>query len=94
MVSKNLKSLILQKKVLQARAAQEREALALHFEPLKKPLSWVNKGFEAYRFMKDTPFLWTSAFALLVHFQPKVASKLLAVGWSAMKLLRSAKRLI
>lgn len=93
-MNQNLKNLILRKKALQARSALERKALAWHFEPLKKPLSWANKGFDVYRFIKDTPFLWTSAFALLVHFKPKVASKFLAVGWSAMKLLRSAKRLI
>jgi hypothetical protein len=93
-MKKNLKTLMMQKKALQARAAQERLNLAWHFEPLKQPISWANKGFEAYRFVKDTPFLWTSAFALLVHFKPKIASKCLALGWSAMRLIRSAKRLI
>jgi hypothetical protein len=30
----------------------------------------------------------------LAHYKPKLASKVLAVGWGAMKLLKSAKRLV
>ncbi|OZA10364.1 MAG: hypothetical protein B7Y05_17090 [Polynucleobacter sp. 24-46-87] len=44
--------------------------------------------------MKNNPVLWTSAFAVLAHYRPKLASKVLAVGWGAMKLLKSAKSLI
>jgi len=49
---------------------------------------------DAIHFIKDTPILWTSAFAVLSHYKPKLASKALAVGWGAVKLLKSAKSLI
>lgn len=81
-------------RILQKRAAQERADFALHFEPLEKPLSWADKGVDAFNFMKNTPVLWTSAFAVLAHYKPKLASKVLAVGWGAMKLLKGAKKLI
>ena len=79
---------------LKIRAGRERKAFAEHFEPLEKPLSWADKGVDAYNFLKSNPILWTSAFAALAHYKPKMASKILAVGWGALKLLRGAKKLI
>ena len=79
---------------LKIRAGHERRVFAEHFEPLEKPLSWADKGVDAYHFLKSNPILWTSAFAALAHYKPKLASKVLAVGWGAMKLLRGAKKLI
>jgi len=38
--------------------------------------------------------LWTSAFAVLAHFKPKLASKVLALGWGAMKLVKTAKSIL
>lgn len=93
-MSLRLAALEARQKILQAKAAHERTDLALHFEPLDKPLSWADKGIDAFHFFKDTPILWTSAFALLAHYKPKLASKALAVGWGAMKVLKSAKSLI
>jgi YqjK-like protein len=93
-MGRQLKTLEHRRDELQARAEYERSQLSLHFEPLKKPLSWANKGVDAISFLKDTPILWTGAFALLAHYKPKLASKALAVGWGAMKLLKSAKNLI
>lgn len=72
----------------------ERKEFAEHFEPWEKPLSWADKGIDAVEFLKSNPILWTSAFAALAHYKPKLASKLLAVGWGAVKLLKSAKKLI
>ncbi|CAM3674542.1 YqjK-like family protein [Polynucleobacter antarcticus] len=93
-MSQTLGELEARKHALQARAAQERADIALHFEPLEKPLSWADKGMDAVHFLKGNPILWTSAFAVLAHYKPKLASKALAVGWGAMKLLKSAKSLI
>jgi hypothetical protein len=93
MISK-LADLEARRRVLQERAAQERADVALHFEALEKPLSWADKGIDAFNFVKGSPLVWTSAFALLAHFKPKMASKLLTVGWGTMKLLKSAKSLL
>ena len=93
-MTQNLAELQARQKVLQKRAAQERADFALHFEPIEKPLSWADKGIDAFNFMKNTPILWTSAFAVLAHYKPKLASRVLAVGWSAIKLLKSAKSLL
>jgi hypothetical protein len=93
-VSRKLSDLEARQRVLQKRAAQERADFALHFEPIEKPLSWADKGIDAFNFMKNSPILWTSAFAVLSHYKPKLASKVLAVGWGTMKLLKSAKNLI
>ena len=81
-------------RALQERAAQERSEFALHFEPIEKPLSWADKGIDAFNFVKGAPILWTSAFAALAHYQPKLASKVLAVGWGTVKLLKGAKSLL
>ena len=89
-----LKSLELRRSELQKRSEQERREIAKHFEPWEKPLSWADKGVDAFHFLKDNPLLWTSAFAALVHYKPKLASKVLAVGWGAMKLLKTAKKLV
>ena len=93
-MSQKLSDLQARRKVLQERAAQERADFALHFEPIEKPLSWADKGVDAFNFIKNTPVLWTSAFAVLAHYKPKLASKVLAVGWGAVKLLKSAKKLV
>lgn len=94
MMSQKLAELQARQRVLQQRAAQERADFALHFEPIEKPLSWADKGIDAFNFMKSTPILWTSAFAVLAHYKPKLASKVLAVGWGAVKLLKGAKSLL
>jgi hypothetical protein len=93
-MSQTLAELQARQRVLQERAAQERSDFALHFEPIEKPLSWADKGIDAFNFVKGTPILWTSAFAVLAHYKPKLASKVLAVGWGAVKLLKSAKKLV
>ena len=93
-MSQSLAELQARQRVLQERAAQERNDFALHFEPIEKPLSWADKGIDAFNFVKGTPILWTSAFAVLAHYKPKLASKVLAVGWGAVKLLKSAKKLV
>jgi hypothetical protein len=93
-MSQSLVELEARQRVLQERAAQERADFALHFEPIEKPLSWADKGIDALNFVKSTPILWTSAFAVLAHYKPKLASKVLAVGWGTVKLLKSAKKLL
>jgi hypothetical protein len=93
-MSQTLAELQARQRMLQERAAQERSDFALHFEPIEKPLSWADKGIDAFNFVKGTPILWTSAFAVLAHYKPKLASKVLAVGWGAVKLLKSAKKLV
>lgn len=93
-MSQKLSDLQARQRVLQERAAQERADFATHFEPLEKPLSWADKGIDAFHFVKSSPVLWTSAFAVLAHYKPKLASKVLAVGWGAVKLLKSAKKLV
>jgi len=93
-MSNSLKALEARRQELQEQSSRERHELSQHFEPWEKPLSWADKGVDAYHFLKDNPLLWTSAFAALAHYKPKLASKVLAVGWGAMKLLKSAKRLV
>ncbi len=93
-MSRSLEQLEARQKQLQARAAIERAQFAEHFEPIEKPLSWADKGLDAFHFMKNNPVLWTSAFAVLAHYRPKLASKVLAVGWGGIKLLKSVKTLI
>jgi hypothetical protein len=89
-----LETLKLRRQLLSAQASKEREAFTEHFEPWEKPLSWADKGVDAFQFLKGNPILWTSAFAALAHYKPKLASKVLAVGWGAMRLVKSAKKLI
>jgi len=93
-MSNSLQSLEERRQALQERAGRERCEFAQYFEPWEKPLSWADKGIDAFHFLKDNPLLWTSAFAALAHYKPKLASKVLAVGWGAMKLLKSAKKLV
>ena len=93
-MSHKLAELQARQRVLQERAAQERADFALHFEPIEKPLSWGDKGIDAFNFVKSTPVLWTGAFAVLAHYKPKLASKVLAVGWGAVKLLKGTKGLL
>ena len=93
-MGQQLRDLEARRNVLQMQAAHERAQIASHFEPLDKPLAWADKGISAISFIKNTPILWTSAFALLAHYKPKIASKALAIGWGAMKLLKSTKNLI
>jgi hypothetical protein len=89
-----LKALEQRQRELQHRAAVERRELAIHFEPWEKPLSWADKGVDVFHFVKNNPALWSTAFAVLVHYKPKFASKALALGWGAMKLLKGVKSIL
>lgn len=93
-MNSDLKSLEVRRAELQLQADRERKAFAEHFEPWAKPLSWADKGVDAFHFLKSNPFLWTSAFAALAHYKPKLASKALALGWGAVKLVKGAKKLL
>ncbi len=93
-MSQSLEILLERQRVLQAQAAKERREFSSHFVALKKPFSWADKGLEAVQFLKSSPILWTSAFADLAHFKPKLASKVLALGWGAMKLVKTAKSIL
>ena len=93
-MSATLRELELRQQELTVQATRERKEFAEHFEVWEKPLSWADKGVDTYHFLKNNPILWTSAFAALAHYKPKLAGKVLAVGWGAVKLLKSAKNLI
>jgi hypothetical protein len=93
-MSESLKALELRRHELELQANKERKEFSTHFEPWEKPLSWADKGVDAIQFLKSNPILWTSAFAALAHYKPKLAGKVLAVGWGAVKLLKGAKKLI
>ena len=93
-MSVKLKTLEARRHELQAQSRKERQEFAEHFEAWEKPLSWADKGIDAMHFLKNNPILWSSAFAALAHYKPKLASKALAVGWGAMKILKTAKKLV
>ena len=93
-MSASLKDLELRQQELIVQASRERKEFAEHFAVWEKPLSWADKGVDTFNFLKNNPILWTSAFAALAHYKPQLASKVLAVGWGAMRLLKSAKKLI
>ena len=93
-MSEHVKALEKRQHELMLQANRERKAIAEHFEAWEKPLSLADKGLDAVHFLKSNPILWTSAFAALAHYKPKIASKVLAVGWGAMKIVKSAKKLI
>jgi YqjK-like protein len=93
-MSQDLKALEKRCQELQLQAGKERGDLALHFEPWEKPLSWADKGVDIFHFFKNNPIILTGAFATLAHYKPKLASRILSVGWGAMKLIKSTKSLI
>ena len=93
-MSTTLRDLELRQQELTIQASRERKEFAEHFEVLEKPLSWADKGVDTFNFLKNNPILWTGAFAALAHYKPQLASKVLAVGWGAMKFLKSVKKLI
>jgi hypothetical protein len=93
-MSQRLQNLLKRQKILQARADAERLEFAQSSEVLKKPFSWADRGIEAVQFLKSSPIIWISAFAVLSHYKPKLASKILTFGWGAVKLAKSAKNLV
>jgi len=93
-MSLELVNLIARQKELQERAAQERAEFSSHFEPILKPLSWADRGIDVLHLLKSSPIIWTSAFTVLAHYKPKFASKVLAAGLGAIKLVKSAKNLL
>lgn len=94
MMGKKIRDLEYRRQELQERSAVERRQMVAHFEPWVKPLSWADKGIDTFNFLRGNPVLWSTAFAALAHYKPKLASKVLAVGWGVMKLLKGAKNII
>ncbi|BDW12286.1 hypothetical protein PSHI8_23700 [Polynucleobacter sp. SHI8] len=84
-----LKDLKLRRRELQAQSNRERKEFGDHFEAFKKPISWADKGLDALHFLKNSPLLWTTAFTALVHYKPKMASKVLVVGQNVIKFIKS-----
>lgn len=93
-MNENLKSLETRRAELQDKANRERKTFANQFEVWEKPLSWADKAVDVFHFLKGNPLLWTTAFAALAHYKPKLASKVLSIGWGTVKLFKSAKKLI
>ena len=93
-MGQHLNALEKRRQMLQRKSNQERKALALYFEPWEKPLSWADTGADLIHFLKSNPVLLTGAFAVLAHYKPKFASKILAIGWGAINLFKRAKSLI
>jgi hypothetical protein len=93
-MSEHLKALQQRQHELIIQANRERKEFAEHLEAWEKPLSWADKGVDIFHFLKNNPVLWTSAFAALAYYKPKLASKVLAVSWGALKIVKSAKKLI
>jgi hypothetical protein len=93
-MSQKLKALLLRRSELQMQSQRVRLEFSKHFEPWEKPLSWADKGIDAFHFIKDNPLLWTSVFAALAHYKPKLASKLLALGWGALKVIKGVRKSI
>jgi hypothetical protein len=93
-MNQHLNQLERRRATLQVQAGKERSDLALHFEPWEKPLSWADKGVDIFHFFKNNPIILTGAFAALAHYKPKLAGRVLSVGWGAMKLIKNTKSLI
>ena len=93
-MSQKIKDLLRRRSELQIQSQRERLEFAKHFEPWEKPLSWADKGIDAFHFVKDSPLLWTSAFAALAHYKPKLASKVLALGWGALKVIKFVRKVV
>lgn len=93
-MSEHLKVLEHRQHQLKLQAHRERTEFAEHFEAWEKPLSWADKGLDAVSFLRSNPFLWTSTFAALAHYKPKLASKALAVGWGAMRVIKATKKIL
>ncbi|MBU3539324.1 YqjK-like family protein [Polynucleobacter sp. UK-Gri1-W3] len=93
-MTEHLNALERHQRELMIQASLERKEFAEHFETWEKPLSWADKGLDAVSFLRSNPFLWTSAFAALAHYKPKLASKALAVGWGAMKVIKATRKIL
>jgi hypothetical protein len=91
---KRIRALELRKSALITQSNRERKEFGDHLDVLKLPLSWFDKGLNAFLFFKNNPLLWTSAFTLLVYYKPKLSIKLLLSGQSVITLLKSARNLI
>ncbi len=93
-MSCQLKDLELRQRELKTQSTFERKEFGKYLETLKKPFSRVDKGLEAFLFLKSNPLIWTSALTVLVYYKPKLASKLLIAGTSVIKLLKNVQKLI
>jgi hypothetical protein len=89
-----IKALELRKLALITQSNRERNELRYHLKALKRPISWIDKGLDAFLFLKNNPLLWTSAFSVLLYYKPKLSIKLLLSGQSVISLLKSARKLI
>lgn len=88
----NLDQIAQRRSHLQALAALQRVQLGQSIERLHTPLSLVDRGVDAIRFVRRNPLLLTGAGALFVALRQYGAGKWVRRGWVVWQLVRSLRR--
>ena len=84
--------LALRRRELIARAAAQRAELARRLGPWKPAFAVADRGVEGVRFLRRHPALWAGTLAFLIALRPMRAFTWLRRGWTAWRLVRSARR--
>jgi len=91
-MNKKLLELAQRRAMLVARVAEQRSELAREVEYWRRPLSVVDQGFQAVRYLERHPLLLLGAAAVVAVLSPKRALVWLQRGWVAWRMALAVKR--
>jgi len=84
----NLNQIAQRRAHLQAQAASQRAELAQQMERFRAPLTLVDRGMEAIRFVRRNPLLLVGASTLFIALRQYGSGKWLRRGWLVWQLVR------
>lgn len=88
-VEQRLAELSRQRTELLLRSAEQRSAVAAHFNTWHLPIAIIDKGIDAWRFVRARPGLMVGVGVVFAVARPRRAIKWLRRGWALWRYYRS-----
>lgn len=86
-----LQALLARQQTLIAQSAEQREAIATSLDSWKKPISWLDRGWDALQLIQKNRIVLYGAFALLATYKPAGARKILLASMSILNVAHHAR---
>ena len=93
-MSKKLEALLARQQSLIEQSAEQRQSIQACIDSWSKPISWLDRGFDALQIIRNNRIVLYGAFALLATYKPAGARKILLASMSTVKIANHIRDLI